>query len=122
VAVPIHKSPWESSQRRLDSLVGSKRKSGSAAGSPSRRNALDRTEAKPTKQRRKQMKRFDQLAVVALTLGLPLSSLAVDSVILIDQNKAMADNVTPGDTPGFPVSIIVTVLSVETEMARQKKG
>jgi hypothetical protein len=59
----------------------------------------------PNKQRRKQMKRFDQLAVVALALGLPLSSLAVDGVVLIDQNKAMAGNVTPGDTPGFPISI-----------------
>lgn len=30
---------------------------------------------------------------------------AVDGVILIDQNRAMAGNVTPGDTAGFPVSI-----------------
>ncbi len=30
---------------------------------------------------------------------------AVDGVILIDQNKALAGNVTPGDAPGFPVTI-----------------
>jgi hypothetical protein len=30
---------------------------------------------------------------------------AVDGVVLIDQNRALAGNVTPGDTPGFPVSI-----------------
>jgi hypothetical protein len=30
---------------------------------------------------------------------------AVDGVILIDQNKALAGGVTPGDTPGFPVTI-----------------
>jgi hypothetical protein len=29
----------------------------------------------------------------------------VDGVILIDQNRALAGNATPGDTPGFPVSI-----------------
>jgi hypothetical protein len=30
---------------------------------------------------------------------------AVDGVVLIDQARAMAGNVTPGDAPGFPVSI-----------------
>jgi len=30
---------------------------------------------------------------------------AVDGVILIDQNKALAGNLTPGDGPGFPVTI-----------------
>jgi hypothetical protein len=30
---------------------------------------------------------------------------AVDGVILIDQNKAIAGSVTPGDAPGFPVTI-----------------
>jgi hypothetical protein len=29
----------------------------------------------------------------------------VDGVFLIDQNRAMAGGVTPGDTPGFPVTI-----------------
>lgn len=32
---------------------------------------------------------------------------AVDGIVLIDQNRAMAGNVTPGDAPGFPVSINV---------------
>ncbi len=30
---------------------------------------------------------------------------AVDGVTLIDQNKVMAGNVTPGDLPGFPLTI-----------------
>jgi hypothetical protein len=30
---------------------------------------------------------------------------AVDGVVLIDQNRALTGNVTPGDTPGFPVTI-----------------
>jgi hypothetical protein len=39
-------------------------------------------------------------------LGAISSSLyAVDGVILIDQSHALAGNVTPGDTPGFPVTI-----------------
>ena len=29
----------------------------------------------------------------------------VDGIILIDQNRALAGNVTPGDGPGFPVTI-----------------
>ncbi|MEO5735005.1 MAG: hypothetical protein ABIN96_05650 [Rubrivivax sp.] len=33
------------------------------------------------------------------------AAMAVDGVVLIDQNKALAGNVTPGDTPGFPVTI-----------------
>jgi hypothetical protein len=43
-------------------------------------------------------------ATVAFALA-PAASLAVDGVILIDQNKALAGNVTAGDAPGFPVSI-----------------
>jgi hypothetical protein len=30
---------------------------------------------------------------------------AVDGVVLIDQSKANAGNVTPGDAPGFPVTL-----------------
>lgn len=30
---------------------------------------------------------------------------AVDGVVLIDQNKALVGNVTPGDTAGFPVTL-----------------
>ena len=33
--------------------------------------------------------------------------LAVDGVVLIDQNRALAGNVTPGDAPGFPIRISV---------------
>src|SRR5712692_4005736 len=32
---------------------------------------------------------------------------AVDGVVLIDQNRALAGGVTPGDAPGFPVTISV---------------
>jgi len=34
-----------------------------------------------------------------------IPAFAVDGVILIDQNRAMAGSVTPGDSPGFPVTI-----------------
>lgn len=36
---------------------------------------------------------------------MPVTAFAVDGVTLIDQNRALAGNVTPGDTPGFPVTI-----------------
>lgn len=42
------------------------------------------------------------LTLIGLT---PVAALAVDGVILIDQNKALAGNVTPGDTAGYPVII-----------------
>src|SRR5438046_155584 len=32
---------------------------------------------------------------------------AVDGVVLIDQNRALAGGVTPGDAPGFPVTLSV---------------
>ena len=52
------------------------------------------------------MHRFAVGAIFALlTLILSRPSWAVDGVILIDQNKALAGNVTPGDAPGFPVSL-----------------
>ncbi len=44
------------------------------------------------------------LAALALA-SLALQAHAVDGVILIDQAKALAGNVTPGDAPGFPVTI-----------------
>ena len=37
--------------------------------------------------------------------AIPSSLFAVDGVVLIDQNHALAGNITPGDTPGFPVTI-----------------
>lgn len=47
---------------------------------------------------------------IMIAAGLALSAfampaVAVDGVVLIDQNRAMVGNVTPGDLPGFPVSI-----------------
>ena len=46
------------------------------------------------------------LPLVVILLPLPLS--AVDGVVLINQNAALAGNVTPGDAPGFPVTISVS--------------
>ncbi len=44
--------------------------------------------------------------VCACMLAALASSLyAVDGVVLIDQSHAMAGNITPGDTPGFPVTL-----------------
>jgi hypothetical protein len=44
--------------------------------------------------------------VCACILAAISSSLyAVDGVVLIDQSHALAGNITPGDTPGFPVII-----------------
>jgi hypothetical protein len=40
-----------------------------------------------------------------LFAAIPGSLYAVDGVVLIDQNHALAGNITPGDTPGFPVTI-----------------
>jgi hypothetical protein len=42
-------------------------------------------------------------ALVAALTALP--AFAVDGVVLINQANALAGNVTPGDTPGFPVTI-----------------
>jgi parallel beta-helix repeat protein len=38
-------------------------------------------------------------------IAFPEMAVAVDGVILIDQNRAMAGGVTPGDAPGFPVEL-----------------
>src|SRR5579864_3177056 len=46
--------------------------------------------------------RFTFAWAVALT---SLPAFAVDGVVLINQANALAGNVTPGDTPGFPVTI-----------------
>lgn len=43
--------------------------------------------------------------VAVLLVGLSSVAWAVDGVVLIDQNRALAGNVTPGDAPGFPVTI-----------------
>ncbi len=44
--------------------------------------------------------------LVAASISLvPVTSMAVDGVTLIDQNKALAGGVTPADIPGFPITI-----------------
>lgn len=45
------------------------------------------------------------LALALVLAGSSCKLFAVDGVILIDQNRALAGNVTPGDAPGFPVTI-----------------
>jgi hypothetical protein len=51
------------------------------------------------------MKIFGWISILA-AIGCPVY--AVDGVVLINQNSALAGNVTPGDTPGFPVTISVS--------------
>lgn len=41
----------------------------------------------------------------ALLTTISATALADDGVTLIDQSKALLGNVTPGDTPGFPVTL-----------------
>jgi hypothetical protein len=48
------------------------------------------------------------LASLAILTAVGLPSYAVDGVVLINQNAALAGSVTPGDTPGFPVTISVS--------------
>ena len=50
-----------------------------------------------------------QLRWLALVwAGFSCTLYAVDGVVLIDQNRALAGNVTPGDAAGFPVTISVS--------------
>ncbi len=52
------------------------------------------------------MRLRNAIAATAAAIALaPGSSLAVDGVVLINQNKALTGNVTAGDGPGFPVTI-----------------
>lgn len=44
------------------------------------------------------------LSILTATLGC-IPAFAVDGVVLINQSQALAGNVTPGDTPGFPVTL-----------------
>jgi hypothetical protein len=47
--------------------------------------------------------------LAALWLATPAGAVTtVDGVVLIDQVAALAGNVTPGDAPGFPVTLTVT--------------
>lgn len=49
--------------------------------------------------------RWVSAAAAAALAFASLPALAVDGVVLIDQNKALAGNVTPGDAAGFPVTL-----------------
>ncbi|WP_321472281.1 right-handed parallel beta-helix repeat-containing protein [uncultured Paludibaculum sp.] len=46
-----------------------------------------------------------QLLWSCFLVAIPSNLLALDGIILIDQNRALAGNITPGDAPGFPVTI-----------------
>jgi hypothetical protein len=48
------------------------------------------------------------LSLIGLAAAIPNVTLAVDGVVLISQSSALAGNVTPGDAPGFPVTISVS--------------
>jgi hypothetical protein len=48
------------------------------------------------------------LATLAILTAIAMPSYAVDGIVLINQNAALAGNVTPGDAPGFPVTITVS--------------
>jgi hypothetical protein len=54
------------------------------------------------------MKAIPTITGAALLLAatlVPLPGAAVDGVIEINQSRALAGGVTPGDAPGFPVTI-----------------
>ena len=43
--------------------------------------------------------------LMGMLVGLWSSLYAQDAVVLIDQTRVMAGNITPGDAPGFPATI-----------------
>jgi hypothetical protein len=47
---------------------------------------------------------MSDLLIMSALLG-SVPAFALDGVVLIDQNHALAGNITPGDAPGFPVTI-----------------
>jgi hypothetical protein len=51
------------------------------------------------------LKRVIGFALCAAAMGTATLAYAVDGVILIDQNRALAGNVTSGDSAGFPITI-----------------
>lgn len=51
-----------------------------------------------------QLRSTSAAALATLALA-SLPALAVDGVVLIDQNKALAGNIAPGDAAGFPVTL-----------------
>src|SRR5438093_8400021 len=48
------------------------------------------------------------ICILTILVAAAVPVYALDGVVLINQNAALAGNVTPGDTPGFPVTISVT--------------
>jgi parallel beta-helix repeat protein len=56
-------------------------------------------------RRRIRIPRAPALLCLAMLTGFASSAFAVDGVVLIDQTRVLAGNVTPGDAPGFPVTI-----------------
>src|SRR5437867_11366604 len=46
-----------------------------------------------------------RMVCVCMLAAISSSLYAVDGVVLIDQSRALAGNITPGDAPGFPVTI-----------------
>src|SRR5258706_6236591 len=53
------------------------------------------------------MSRFQSRCLALLWVGFSCTLYAVDGVVLIDQNRALAGGVTPGDAAGFPVTLSV---------------
>src|SRR5215468_1094227 len=49
--------------------------------------------------------------LLALTMTLAAQARAVDGVIEINQARAIKGGITPGDTPGFPITISADVSS-----------
>src|SRR5205807_10412712 len=48
---------------------------------------------------------WQRIVCSSILAAIPSSLFAVDGVDLIDQNRALAGNVAPGDAPGFPITI-----------------
>jgi len=48
------------------------------------------------------------MALLSAVIALAFPLYAVDGVVLINQSAALAGNLTPGDAPGFPVTISVS--------------
>src|SRR5207248_9135104 len=48
------------------------------------------------------------LCWISFLAAIACPAYAVDGVVLINQSNALAGNVTPGDAPGFPVTISVS--------------
>jgi len=49
--------------------------------------------------------KWQQIVWICFFAAFPSGVFAADGVILIDQNSAISGNLTPGDAPGFPITI-----------------